>query len=238
MPAAPRYLIIGNGRIARHFLHYFGLLGLPCAQWHRGESVAALPGRVAAASHVLVLISDRAIDPFVEEHLLTTSALKVHFSGALASSKAYGAHPLMTFNPGVYSLDKYRAIPFVVDADAPDFGTLLPGLPNPHYTLPKPLKAKYHAMCVLAGNFSCILWQKFFETLEAEFHLPKEAGHPYLRQQMDNLIGNPATALTGPLVRDDRETIAKHLVALEGDPFQAIYRSFVETYAVIKAKRT
>jgi predicted short-subunit dehydrogenase-like oxidoreductase (DUF2520 family) len=228
MRQVPHYLIIGNGRTARHFRHYLSLLNLSVSQWSRPEPKARLKELLPAATHVLILISDQAIEPFIAEHLQETAALKIHFSGALASGRAYGAHPLMTFNTGLYTLDKYRSIPFVVDAAAPPFATLLPGLPNPHETLAPELKAKYHALCVLSGNFSCLLWQKFFATLESEFHLPAATGHSYLRQQTENLLTDYATAFTGPLARGDRETIEKNLAALEGDPFQRIYQSFVE----------
>ncbi|MCE9506761.1 MAG: DUF2520 domain-containing protein [Alphaproteobacteria bacterium] len=228
MRQVPHYLIIGNGRTARHFRHYLPLLGLPVSQWSRSESLLQLKTLLPAATHILILISDRAIEPFIAEHLQDTAALKIHFSGALASGRAFGAHPLTTFNTGLYTLDKYQSIPFVVDATAPPFAALLPGLPNSHVTLAPELKAKYHALCVLSGNFSCLLWQKFFAALESEFHLPAETGHAYLRQQTENLLTDYATAFTGPLARGDRETIEKNLAALAGDPFQRIYQSFVE----------
>jgi hypothetical protein len=228
MRQVPHYLIIGNGRVARHFRHYFSLLNLPVSGWSRCESSRQLKTLVPAATHILVLISDGAIEPFISEYLADAKAVKVHFSGALVSDKAYGAHPLMTFNTGLYTLDKYQSVPFVVDATAPDFAALLPGLPNSHVTLAPALKAKYHALCVLGGNFSCLLWQKFFTALVSEFHLPAEIGHAYLRQQTENLLTDYASAFTGPLARGDRKTIRKNLQALEGDPFQRIYQSFVD----------
>lgn len=228
MRQVPHYLIIGNGRVARHFRHYLSLLGLAVAQWSRSESPLQLKALLPGATHVLVLVSDQAIEPFIAAHLQDSAALKVHFSGALATPLAFGAHPLMTFSAGLYSLDKYQSIPFVVDEGAPPFADLLPGLPNPHVTLAPELKAKYHALCVLAGNFSCLLWQKFFAALESELHLPQSTGHAYLRQQMENLLADPAAAFTGPLARGDRGTIEKNLSALAGDPFQRIYQSFVD----------
>ncbi len=225
---APRYLVIGNGRVAHHFCRYFSLLNLSYQQWHRAQPVAELQEQLQAATHVLILISDSAIESFIQEHLAASSAVKIHFSGALVSSLAYGAHPLMTFNTGLYTLEKYQAIPFVVDQSAPEFNQLLPGLPNAHVRIAPEQKAKYHAMCVLAGNFSCLLWQKFFSTLEAEFHFPAGTGHAYLRQQMENLITDYPSAFTGPLARGDVATIRKNLAALTADPFQSIYQSFVD----------
>ncbi|MFH1158046.1 MAG: DUF2520 domain-containing protein [Pseudomonadota bacterium] len=236
MRQVPHYLIVGNGRMARHFRHYLSLLGISSSQWNRSEPTEKLGELACAATHILLLISDGAIDPFITEHLRDIAAVKVHFSGALFSEQAYGAHPLMTFNTGLYTLDKYKSIPFVVDASAPPFETLLPGIPNSHVRLAPELKAKYHAMCVLSGNFSCLLWQKFLTALEAEFHLPAETGHAYLRQQTENLLTDYASAFTGPLARGDAATIQKNFAALEGDPFQRIYRSFVEAYPLIKEK--
>ena len=238
MRQVPNYLIIGNGRMARHFRHYLSLLGVDFSQWNRSESPAHLEELAQTATHIPVLISDQAIEPFITEHLQKSSAVKVHFSGALVSEKAYGTHPLMTFGTKLYTLDKYLSIPFVVDATAPPVETLLPGLPNPHVMLSPALKAKYHAMCVLSGNFSCLLWQKFFNTLESEFHLPAETGHAYLRQQMENLLTDHTAAFTGPLARGDTETIQKNLAALEEDPFQSIYQNFVEIYPFIKEKES
>lgn len=49
-------------------------------------------------------------------------------------------------------------------------------------------------------------------------------------QMTANIVGNVRTALTGPLVRRDAETIAANLTALEGDPFHDIYAAFVRAY--------
>ena len=54
--------------------------------------------------------------------------------------------------------------------------------------------------------------------------------HSYLLQQTTNLIANSSTALTGPLVRNDKATIEKNIAALAEDPFQEIYKSFVACY--------
>ncbi|MCK4946011.1 MAG: DUF2520 domain-containing protein [Alphaproteobacteria bacterium] len=237
MRQVPYYLIIGNGRMARHFRHYLSLLGITSSQWNRSESPTLLKEFAQKATHILVLINDNAIEPFITKYLQDFPAIKVHFSGSLVSEKAYGVHPLMTFNTSLYTLDKYLSVSFVVDATAPPFETLLPGLSNQHVTLAPEHKAKYHAICVLGGNFSCLLWQKFFTTLESEFHLPAEIGHAYLRQQMENLLTDHSLAFAGPLVRGDVATIQKNFDALEGDPFQHIYQDFVEVYNFIKEKK-
>ena len=119
---------------------------------------------------------------------------------------------------------------FILDRDAPDFADLLPGLPNAHARLDTAQKAKYHALCVMAGNFSCLLWQKLFDTLQSDFDIPATAAGPYLKQQTENLLADYQTALTGPLARGDTATIARNMAALKDDEFQAVYHAFVEAY--------
>lgn len=236
MRQVPYYLIIGNGRVARHFQQYFTKLGLSFTRWQRSESLESLQIKLNDATHILILINDQAIEPFVKNYLMNTAAIRIHFSGSLVSNCVIGAHPLMSFTNQLYSLEEYRNIPFIIDHDAPEWSALLPGLPNRYIHLDKSLKAKYHALCVLSGNFSCMLWQKLFHDFQNELNIPESFAHPYLLQQTKNLIQNPLTALTGPLVRNDSETIQKNLQALHLDPFEDIYESFVKCYNKLKSE--
>ena len=238
MRQIPHYLIIGNGRVARHFHHYFSLLTLPVSTWNRSESIDALTTKISNATHVLVLIKDDAIASFFDQHSANkNNIIWLHFSGSLVSPTVVGAHPLMTFSHALYDLAHYKKIPFVLDHDAPDFEIILPGLSNPHVRLSKKLKAKYHALCVLSGNFSCMLWKKLFAEFEKEFNFSSMVSHPYLLQQTQNLMSDPNSALTGPLTRNDMITIEKNLHALEGDPFQNIYKEFVACYQKIHGEK-
>lgn len=231
-----QYLLIGNGRLARHFRYYLESLNLPFMTWHRGESLDALQRHLQKASHILFLIPDSAIEPFIHTYCRESHARRIHCSGRLVTPWAEGAHPLMTFGMDLYDADFYRHIPFVIEKEAVEFEQLLPGLPNPHCRLDSEKKALYHALCVMAGNFSCMLWQKVCEGFSADLHLPIEMLRPYLHQQVENVLKDPSHALTGPLVRGDQATIEAHLQALQGDPFQSVYNCFVKAYHVLKNK--
>lgn len=230
MRQVPHYLIVGNGRVAKQVKHYFSLSHISFSTWNRAESISTLNQKSQEATHILLLISDGAIDDFAKKHFTNCKATLIHFSGSLVSDIVFGAHPLMTFSSELYSLEQYHAIPFVIDENAPDFASLLPGFSNKHVRINKSQKAKYHALCVLAGNFSCLLWQALFKTFVDEFNIPQETAYPYLKQQMQNLISDADTALTGPLVRNDKETIKRNITALQGDPLQALYQCFINYY--------
>jgi hypothetical protein len=232
MRQVPRYLIIGNGRVARHFSRYLKLLNVPFQNWSRDNNTRdELVGLVKNCSRVLLLISDGAIKNFIADNQCLLSAeYLIHFSGCLTLENCFGAHPLMTFGPDLYDQKVYQSIPFILEQGGPDFSALLPGLPNKNFQIPKPMKPLYHALCVIGGNFTCLLWQKFFNELENKFNLPKEIVYPYLDRVIENLKSSSANALTGPLARGDYKTIEANLKSLSCDPYQKIYQAFVEAY--------
>ena len=128
--------IVGSGRVARHFHHYFTLLGLPVCAWSRREGTRSPPDTLASCRTVLLLIRDAAIVPFVDAWPALQEKRLVHCSGSLVTPAAEVAHPLLTFGPTLYDLADYREIPFVLDAGGAPFSELLPDLPNPSFTIP------------------------------------------------------------------------------------------------------
>src|SRR4051794_17148338 len=89
--------IVGDGRVARHYLHYFSLLGLSVLTWSRRATGPSPVEALAPCGTVLLLISDDAIVPFIDAWPGLRDQRLVHFSGALVTPLAAGAHPLMTF---------------------------------------------------------------------------------------------------------------------------------------------
>jgi 2-dehydropantoate 2-reductase len=229
MRQVPYYLLIGDGRLARHLQHYMALLSLPCRQWHR-RCATPLAAMMADASHVLLLISDKAIEPFIDEHPIVLSKPLIHCSGSLSSERAVGAHPLMTFGHELYDKATYRRIPFILEQPYTTLAEILPGLPNPGFAIPPSMKAYYHSLCVMANNFTTLLWQKFFTEMEQRWQIQADQLTPYLQQTFHNITRDPQHALTGPLVRDDQLTIDRNLTALADDPFHDVYAAFVRAY--------
>jgi len=234
------YALLGGGRLARHFSEYFRLLGIPHSRWARDRhspcNSYALPDAqqrlrvtLAQADRVLLLVADHAIAALLKQYPFLHEKQLIHCSGALSFPGVAGAHPLMTFAADLYTLERYQAVPFMLEAGY-DFSALFPGLPNPHFAIEVEDKARYHALCVLAGNFAQLLWQGVSEHFEQQLQLPATTLHAYLRQVTDNFIQSPTSALTGPLVRGDQQTIERNLQSLEGDPLQALYQAFVAFY--------
>lgn len=224
-----QYLMIGSGRTARHFSQYFQSIGLSLDQWSRKDSSEKLKECLLKATHVLVLISDSAIEEFYRKNSQGGNQTWVHFSGALEIPGMISAHPLMTFSDDLYEPNFYLKIPFVLTIPK-RLSEILPGLPNPSHVIKPEDKAYYHAMCVISGNFTTLLWQKMTEGMK-KVGLPEQAYRPYMERTFQNLIySNSLNVLTGPLARKDLKTVLTNDQALAKDSYQKLYRSFVEIY--------
>lgn len=224
--ASNSYLIIGSGRVARHLSHYFDLLKSSFTSWNRNQSFEDLEKLASSASHILLAISDDAISDFYNLHLKKyDNKTVIHFSGSLNQSPLIAAHPLMTFGHDLYDLSFYKRIHFCITG-ADSLEDILPEFSNSSSTLFAFEKAKYHALCVLGGNFSSILIGKMLEDFQ-KLGLPENAALPYIEKVISNTFKNPSEAQTGPLVRKDVSTVEKNLQSLSDDPFQDIYKSFL-----------
>jgi predicted short-subunit dehydrogenase-like oxidoreductase (DUF2520 family) len=224
-----KILIIGAGKLAKHLNHYLHLLELSPLSWDRAQDPHILKTKITEASHVLLAISDSAIEDFYRMNLAGLDKTIVHFSGALNIPDLIAAHPLMSFGPELYDREIYFRIHFTLTG-AENLKEALPGLPNDFSILAPEKKALYHTLCVLGGNFPVILWQKMFAEFDS-LGISKEAARVYLETILGNTMKNPQTALTGPLARKDKQTLLKNIEALEDDEFQRIYFAFVHAVA-------
>ena len=227
-PITAAWLIVGGGRLGRHLAEYASLLGVSTQMWTRSEHTEQqLLGMAASSERVLLTVADGAIAELAAK-IAPVNPQVMHFSGATHIDGVACAHPLMTSGPELYSLAQYRCIHFCVTG-AESLTELLPQLANPHSLLHSEDKAKYHAACVIGGNFTTLVTGKMLSLL-AELGVPASAAAPYMQQILANVLANPANALTGPIARQDAGTVQRNLSALENDRYQAVYQAFVQAH--------
>lgn len=226
------FLVIGRGRVATHFSTYFERLGL---KFRRSDAQNNLAAQIAQATHVLVLLSDQRTEAFLSDvpHELLEKKVWVHASGSLTTPFAWRAHPLFSFHSfEPLSMETYKAIPFVISRTGPAFSELLPGLPNPHYTLSDEEIVRYHALCVLGGNFSAMLWAKLMAEFESRYGIPSHAVIPYLRSVTEHLTTQDWRKPLGPLGRGDKETLERDRDALRGDSYAPVFQAILDAEGV------
>lgn len=224
----PTYGIVGQGRVASHFTHYLHSLGLAHQVWHR-QHPTAIEKVLHGCDAYLILINDDAIEEFLKKHPFLLEKPCIHFSGSLTTELAQGFHPHCNFTSKLYDPSFYPKIPFVIEKGAYGFKDIFPTLKNQHFTIDPKDRAKYHALCVMTGNFPTLLWQNAQAEYEA-LGLPSDFFHVYIQNIVDQFTKDPEHALTGPFARNDTNTIDQNIKSLEGSALQKIYQSFAQAF--------
>lgn len=226
------YLVIGNGKMAKHWMHYLSLKGIVFDHWHR-KGAEDLGKLLSSNSYkvIFVLISDSAIPSFFEQHLKNCKVPLVHFSGAHNFTGLIDLHPVMTFGPDLYELDVYQSLSFV-SASIHSVKELLPELSTNHlvHQISPEQKAKYHALCVIVSNLPTLLWQNAKTEFE-HLQIPVQTWNSLVKQSLANFLKSPEQSLTGPIVRRDIDTIRKNIDSLADSPkLQAVYQTFAQQF--------
>lgn len=238
------YLLIGNGRLARHLRFYFSKIGMSitwlestprkfesqqASFWKQSLSVGNR-GQLPKSFHrILLALSDDALPLFLDQHYenlkhVFPKAEWVHFSGAWSDPRVECAHPFMSFPKALYSLKFYPTIPFAVFGKK-TLKNILPGIPNPSFYISPREKAQYHAFCVTTGNLPIILEQQGLLGLK-RLGVPVEASLNFIAQVQNNFQKSPENSLTGPIQRQDFKTMKKNIQALDGNKIQKIFEQF------------
>ena len=108
-------LMIGDGKMARHWRHYLETQGLPLASWARSKAQPSPKGELSAYfsnfSTLFLGITDDSLEEFYETYLTTFTGTIFHFSGSYSHKRMIGLHPLMTFGENLYTAEFYEQIP-------------------------------------------------------------------------------------------------------------------------------
>ncbi len=156
-----------------------------------------------------------------------------HSSGALLSREldplrktgaaVASVHPLMTFVPGAHP--SLTGVPFAMEGD--DSATrvarrIVRELGGESFSLPASRKAAYHAWATLTSPLLLAFLVTLEDAARAAGFTRQDARRkslPIIRQTLANYSRlGPAQSFSGPLVRGDAETVAKHLAVLKEHP--------------------
>jgi predicted short-subunit dehydrogenase-like oxidoreductase (DUF2520 family) len=156
-----------------------------------------------------------------------------HSSGALVSleleplRKAGAAvasvHPLMTFVAGAHPA--LRGVPFAIEGDDAARRVarrIVRELGGVSFSLPATRKAAYHAWATMTSPLLVAFLVTLEEAARAAGLSRQDARRmslPIISQTLANYSRcGPAHSFSGPLIRGDAETVAKHLAVLKNHP--------------------
>ena len=206
-PSASSIAVVGAGRVGRTL----------CRLLASGQRVSGPHGRGydgAGAEIVLLAVPDDAIA--AAARLIVPGPVLGHLSGATGlaalgvSRDAFSLHPLMTITGTEQSLAGVPAALAASSDRAAAAATALASTLGLHvFVVAETDRAAYHAGSVIAANFLITLqW--------AAARLLRDAGVdpavvlPLARAALDNWATLGPAAITGPVARGDRGTVAAH----------------------------
>ena len=192
---------------------------------------------------IFLTVPDRAITPvYLELRSFSLSGKQIcHCSGALSARDAFpgieetGAlglsiHPLF---PVSSRYDSYRELAdafFCLEGEKsaiPAWKTQLECCGCTVQTIDAAVKPLYHAACATASNLVCALVQQSIDELTRCGFSQEDALRaltPLIRSNTARLLAvGPTEALTGPVERNDCETVKKHLACLTEGNERALY---------------
>jgi predicted short-subunit dehydrogenase-like oxidoreductase (DUF2520 family) len=156
-----------------------------------------------------------------------------HSSGALLSRElellrkagiaVASVHPLMTFVAGTHP--SLADVPFAIEGDRAATRVarqMVRKLGGESFSLPAARKAAYHAWATLTSPLLLAFLVTLEEAARAAGLTRKDARRkslPIIRQTLANYSHlGPAPSFSGPLVRGDADTVARHLAVLKKHP--------------------
>ncbi len=206
------------------------------------RSFADITELVAASDILFLTVPDGSITSVWEEirHLPLAGKIVCHCSGSLPAAilehstelctGACSLHPLYAVSSRDAAWQGQRTAVFTLEGDA----AAVKGMQK--WLVPANLqiqllndvdKTLYHAAAVFASNLMIGLAQEACDLLEGCGFSPDralQALRPLLAGNMQRLFDmGPDRALTGPIERNDCQTVAHHLAALHGDS-REVYR--------------
>jgi predicted short-subunit dehydrogenase-like oxidoreductase (DUF2520 family) len=222
-PSAAPLVIVGRGRAGRSLARAAERAGLEVRLAGRDDAAELSEGAGAA----LLCVPDDAIGE-ASSALAAAGATPLvgHVSGAStldalapagdAGAETFSLHPLQTFADGETSVEGTPCAVAGSSEDALRYATALAeALGMVPFEVPEESRAAYHAAASIASNLLVALEESAAELLErAGVEDARRLLAPLVLRTAANWAERGPDALTGPIARGDRETIARHRASL------------------------
>lgn len=201
---------------------------------------------VEAVSMIFITTPDDEIRPVWEKIAGQPIRGKIicHFSGSLSSvvfsgreqagASGCSVHPMYAFSSKETSWQQLNQVLFTMEGDSHALDRVdlvLAQAGIRHFVIDSAKKERYHAAASMVSNMMIGLYQMSIDMLqdcgfeEAAARLLVE---PLVRNNIENLLAtSPEQALTGPIERNDVETVRKHLAVLTEEE-REVYTSLAQ----------
>jgi len=251
-----KVVFIGSGNVATHLAQAAINAGLEILGIYsrKSETASVLAKKhhakwgnlseidINIADIIIISVPDNAMND-VLMHIPQTNILTVHTSGSMDINILTGArvgvfYPLQTFSKSKKL--NYRNIPIMLEAKQEEDVLLLEQLAqsisDKVYQINSTQRKKIHIAAIFSSNFTNYLFHIAADLLSKE-DIPFGVIQPLIEETVEKLKElHPYHAQTGPAVRNDQETISRHLQELIEIPeYHEIYKIMSEH--IIKSRK-
>lgn len=243
-----KVVILGSGNVAQHLIKVFlqteevSLVQVFARQPNQlthllpTAKIVSDYQKIIEADVYIISVSDNAIAE-VSFQLPFENRLVVHTSGSsdlsvLNNKNRKGVfYPLQTFTKGK-KVD-FTPIPICLEAENEQDYQLLEQLGNSIskkvFNINSEQRKSLHVAAVFVCNFVNHLYQIGNEICEAN-QIPFEVLHPLIQETAQKILElTPKEAQTGPALRNDTQTIEKHLDFLSNENYKTIYQLLTQS---------
>lgn len=211
---------------------------------------------IVAESDILFLTTPDGVIQDVWENMAKMpmqGKIICHFSGSLSSAvfsdrekagvSGCSIHPMYAFSDKFTSHENLKSVIFTMEGDEAALQVMKPfweKLGNKVRVISSEKKARYHCAAAMASNLMVGLYQMSLDMLEDcgfSQSQGKELLTPLVQGNIQKVLAtSPKEALTGPVERNDVETIEKHLAILT-EQERSIYVNLSETLVEVAARK-
>lgn len=221
--------IVGKGNVGFHLYNELRKsTELKVVQFSSREQNPLLDFDIA-----IIAVADDAIAE-VSRHI--ESPLVVHTSGGtdiegLSNTTRKGVlYPLQSFSKE--KLVDFTQVPLCLEAtneeDFQKLEHLATQLQSPAYRISSEQRQYMHIAAVFVNNFTNHMYQNAWDIFEQK-NIPFDILRPLIQETTEKIERlTPSEAQTGPAIRNDQETIKKH-VNLLSDSQQELYKTITES---------
>lgn len=204
---------------------------------------------VEISDTVFLTVPDDAVGDVAKTIATTCGMVRdklfIHTAGALntavleplsRSGAAVGSiHPLLAFNSHVVSVEALKKAYLVVEGDGESSGlmAIVGQMGNPILTVPSDKKPLYHGGACVVSNYITVVLDYGLEMIRSATGSTRQevfdAAWPLIESALDNIrILGAHQALTGPLKRQDIQTVKAHMDQLGKGDDRVFYGQLVE----------
>ncbi len=189
---------------------------------------------------LFLTVNDDEIKNVVNEliKLKVNNKILIHTSGSKSSLEfnelndnnyCYSLHPIYAFNSKYESYKNLDKVYFTLEGNEKYTDDIKALFPDHVKVIDRNEKAKYHLGCVFISNLVCGLINEGLDIFKSIGIDDLSIFNPLIENNINNILNKgPVDALTGPVVRNDYDTIKAHLEnVIDKDKKIYIYLSYI-----------